>query len=86
MQISVLRIRLRMLSSDASLGSRKCPKIWSFLTPTDLHKVIQAFIFSRLSYCNALYAGIRAPFIDTNWCRTLVPELSGTKRYEHSMC
>ncbi|KAF7649803.1 hypothetical protein LDENG_00135890, partial [Lucifuga dentata] len=37
---------------------KKISKIRSFLSPTDLHRVIHAFIFSQLDYCNALYAVI----------------------------
>ncbi|KAF7647980.1 hypothetical protein LDENG_00163710 [Lucifuga dentata] len=54
---------------------KKISKITSFLSPTDLHQVIHAFIFSRLNYCNALYAGIsQSSFTDSNCCRMLLLE------------
>ena len=33
-------------------------KIKTFLSPSDLQKVIYMFIFSRLDYCNSLYSGL----------------------------
>ena len=37
---------------------RQLTRIRSFLSSTDLEKVVHAFISSRLDYCNALYSGI----------------------------
>ncbi|KAF7653084.1 hypothetical protein LDENG_00087530 [Lucifuga dentata] len=40
------------------LQLRQISKVRSFLSFSDLEKVIHAFISSRLYYCNALYSGI----------------------------
>ncbi|KAF7656471.1 hypothetical protein LDENG_00040460 [Lucifuga dentata] len=37
---------------------RQITKIKPFLSFTDLQKVIYAFIYSRLDYCNALYSAV----------------------------
>ena len=37
---------------------RLIARIKAYIPPSDLEKVIHAFIFSRLDYCNALYMGI----------------------------
>ncbi|XP_061902364.1 uncharacterized protein LOC133649723 [Entelurus aequoreus] len=37
---------------------RTIAKIKSFLSPSDLRRVVLMLIFSRLDYCNALYAGV----------------------------
>ena len=36
----------------------KSPKLDLFLSHSDLHKVLHAFIFSRLDYCNGLHTRI----------------------------
>lgn len=38
---------------------RLLAKVKTFLSFKDLGKVIHAFIFSRLDYCNSLYIGVR---------------------------
>ena len=60
-------------------------KIKSFLTPSDLRRVIFLFIFSRLDYCNSLYTGLPDSTIHRlqlvqNAAARLV---SGTKMREH---
>jgi len=57
----------------------------SFLSPTDLEKVVYAFISSRLDYCNALYSGsskgnIRRLQLIQNAAARL---LTGSKRSDH---
>ena len=64
---------------------RQLTRIHSFLSSTDLEKVVHAFISSRLDYCNALYSGIskgnirRLQLIQNAAARLL----TGTKRSDH---
>lgn len=60
-------------------------KIKHFLTQSDLAKVMHAFIYSRLDYCNALYSGINSTSIHRlqlvqNAAARL---LTSTRRHEH---
>ncbi len=64
---------------------RLISKIKPFLSRKDLEKVIHAFIFSRLDYCNSLYYGVqdkslgRLQLIQNAAARLL----TGTRKYEH---
>ena len=64
---------------------RQLTRISSFLSSTNLEKVVHAFISSRLDYCNALYSGIskgnirRLQLIQNAAARLL----TGTKSSEH---
>ncbi len=64
---------------------RLISKIKPFLSRKDLEKVIHAFIFSRLDYCNSLYYGVQ----DKSLGRLQVIQnaaarlLTGTRKYEH---
>lgn len=51
---------------------RLISKLRSFLSLTDSQKVVHAFIYSWLDYCNALYRA-RAP--STTWCEMLLHNL-----------
>ena len=56
-----------------------------YLSPSDLEKVIHAFIFPRLDYCNSLYVGLdqrslqRLQLVQSAAARLL----TGTKKQEH---
>ena len=64
---------------------RNISKIKSFLSFTDLEKVIHAFISSRIDYCNALYSGLpkkvisRLQLVQNSAARLL----TNTRRREH---
>ena len=64
---------------------RQLTRIFSFLSSTDLEKLVYAFIPSRLDYCNALYSRISKgnisglQFIQNAAARLL----TGTKRSDH---
>ena len=64
---------------------RQLTKIKPFLSHTDLEKVIHAFIFSRLDYCNALYSGISKRNIQRlqSIQNAAARFLTGTKRSDH---
>ena len=64
---------------------RNIHKIKSFLSISNLKTVVNALVYSRLDYCNALYSGINQSLIRRlqlvqNAAARLV---TGTRRYEH---
>ena len=64
---------------------RNIVKIKSFLSTSDLTKVIHAFIYSRLDYCNSLYSCLsnksihRLQLVQNAAARVL----TGTRKYDH---
>ncbi len=56
-----------------------------FLSGKDLGKVIHAFIFSRLDYCNSLYYGVQDKSLDRLQLiqNTSARLLTGTRKNEH---
>ena len=64
---------------------RNIAKIKSFLSYSDLEKVIHAFIYSRLDYCNSLYSGLnkknisRLQLVQNSAARLL----TNTRRRDH---
>ncbi len=64
---------------------RLISKIKPFLSRKDLEKVIHAFIFSRLDYCNSLYYGVQYKSLDRLQLvqNSAARLLTGTRKNEH---
>ena len=59
--------------------------LWSFMSQQDLEKLVHAFVFSRLDYCNSVFAGLCKKSVKK---RQLIQNaaarvLTKTKRLEH---
>jgi len=46
------------------------------MTQHDLEKLVHAFVFSRLDYCNGVFTGLCKKYVYYNSSRTLLPESS----------
>ncbi len=74
-----------MLLNHAFFNLRLLAKVKPFLSAIDLEKLIHAFIFSRLDYCNTIYIGVN----QTALARLQVVQnaaarlLTGTRKHEH---
>ena len=76
---------LNLTVKSAFFQLRLLARVKPYLSPSDPEKVIHAFIFSRLDYCNLLYVGLDQRSLR---CLQLVQNaaaqlLTGTKKQEH---
>ena len=70
---------------SVSLYLRKLSKVTSLLTFNATHSLLNAFVLSRLDYCNSLLAGVSQYLINRlqmlqNWAVRILFKLS---KYEH---
>ena len=80
-----LQLHVKKTIQTSFYHLRNIAKIKPFLTPSDLSKVVHAFIFSRLDYCNSLYTCLTQKSIHSlqlvqNAAARL---LTGTRKYDH---
>lgn len=73
-------IHIKTITKSASYHLRNIARIKGFLSKQDTEKLVHAFIFSRLDYCNAVKSSIRQLQLVQNAASRV---LTNAKKVEH---